>query len=224
MTTTTTLTLPEGVCTFSRGALVFNRPPTEHEWEQIGRYVHAARGSSLRWMADWRREGRTQFGDLVVEQFSKHLQLEFKDLAAAEALEALENRSEALSDEHHIALSKTLPADGLTKARAEWQESAQKWLRIAEEEQLSPKELKESIKAGKIVREPAKNASGTGSTGILTLEAIHMDFLRWQSRAMDDGFPDRWDSAQLLRVRQLLQPMATLWRTAQMAEQQGGVA
>lgn len=220
---TTTLTLPEGLCTFSRGALVFTRVPTQEEWEQIGRYVHAARGSSLRWMADWRMEGRRQFGDDVVEEFSKHLQLEFKDLAASEALEALESRSESLSDDHHIALTKALPADGLSKARSEWQEAAQRWLRIAEEEGLSPRELQKSIKAGEIIREAdQKKPAGSGSTGILTLEAIHMDFLRWRSRSDDDGFPAEWNSHQLAKVKDLLVPMAEAFRAVSLTLLQKG--
>ena len=85
----TELTLPEGLCAFSRGALYFARTPTQEEWEQIGRYVHAARGSSLRWMADWRREGRRYFGDAVVENAEKQLEFEFRDLKAAEAIETL---------------------------------------------------------------------------------------------------------------------------------------
>lgn len=212
------LTLPEGLCTFSRGALVFNRPPTEHEWEQIGRYVHAARGSSLRWMADWRMEGRRNFGDLTVEQFSRHLQLEFKDLAASEALEALEMRSETLSDEHHIALSKTLPDDGLSKARAEWQEAAQKWLRIAEDEKLTAKELKMSIKAGEVVRDTPQQESlrlncNDRSVGLVTIEGVHMQFNLWLRKVTeDDGFPGEWDARRLGMVRDLLAPIAAIHR------------
>jgi hypothetical protein len=214
---TTTLTLPEGLCTFSRGALVFTRVPTQEEWEQIGRYVHAARGSSLRWMADWRMEGRRQFGDDVVEEFSKHLQLEFKDLAASEALEALESRSESLSDDHHIALTKALPADGLSKARSEWQEAAQRWLRIAEEEGLSPRELQKSIKAGEIVRDekeekPRLNANDR-SVGLVTIEGVHMQFNLWLKKVTDDdGFPTEWDSRRLKMVRDLLAPIANAHR------------
>lgn len=226
MTNTTTLTLPEGLCTFSRGALVFTRPPTQEEWEQIGRYVHAARGSSLRWMADWRMEGRRQFGDVIVECAEKTLQMEFKDLRAAEALESLEStRSETLSDDHHIAVAKSLaaPADGLDKARAHWQQEAQRWLEIAEKEGLSPRELQKSIKAGEVVRdEPPKPSSG--SVGHLTLESVHMDFLRWSSRSKDDGFPGGWTGDQLARVKRLLEPMAEVYRTASaILLQRGGV-
>jgi hypothetical protein len=225
MTTTNTLTLPEGLCTFSRGALVFTRPPSQEEWEQIGRYVHAARGSSLRWMADWRMEGRRQFGDEIVESAEKALQLEFKDLRAAEALEALEGaRSEMLSDEHHLALSKSI--DGLGKAREEWREQAQKWLRIAEEEGLSPLELKKSIKAGEIVRDEASKpgAASAGSTGVLTLESISMDFLRWLRRSEEDGFPTNWTPNQLARVKGLLNDMAAAHRAASVELMQKGEA
>ena len=218
--TNTELTLPEGLCTFARGSLVFTRTPTEHEWEQIGRYVHAARGSSLRWMADWRMEGRRQFGDLVVDQFSRHLQLEFKDLAASEALEALEMRSETLSDEHHIALSKYLPDDGLSKARAEWQEAAQRWLKIAEDENLTPKELKMSIKAGEVVREPLQqdqlrlNANDR-SVGLVTIEGIHMQFNLWLRKVTeDDGFPGEWDARRLGMVADLLEPFLSVRKQA----------
>jgi len=224
--TSTELTLPEGLCTFSRGALVFTRTPTQEEWEQIGRYVHAARGSSLRWMTDWRMEGRRQFGDAIVAEAEKSLQLEFKDLKAVEALEALESRSEVLSDEHHIALTKNLPApeDGLEKARIEWQQKAHEWLQIAELEGLSPRELQKSIKAGEIVRdEPAKAAAnGSGSTGILTLENIYMDFLRWKSRSDDDGFPGDWTPAALAKVKNLLGPMAQAHSAASLQLLQNG--
>jgi hypothetical protein len=221
----TTLTLPEGLCTFSRGALVFTRQPTQEEWEQIGRYVHAARGSSLRWMADWLMEGRRQFGDEVVDETSRSLQLEFKDLRAAEALESLDMRSEDLSDDHHLALAKNLPSDGLSKAREEWQEAAQRWLKIAEEEGLSPKELQKSIKAGEIVREASGSAAtATAGSGVLTLEAIHMDILRWQSRVADDGFPENWEPHQLRKVKDLTAVMAEIHRRASTSLLQKGAA
>ena len=101
------LTLPEGLCTFSQGALMFTRTPTQEEWEQIGRYVHAARGSSLRWMTDWRMEGRRQFGDAIVLAAEKQLEFEFKDLKASEALEKLDgSHPSAPSDAHAFVAAK----------------------------------------------------------------------------------------------------------------------
>lgn len=203
--TNTQLTLPEGLCTFSRGALVFTRPPAQEEWEQIGRYVHAARGSSLRWMADWRREGRRHFGDAVVSAAERQLEFEFKDLKAAEAIERLDGyHPQAPSDAHAFVAGKL----------CETVEDAEQWLETATKEHLTPLELQKSIKAGEIVREQEKKPAQTGTVGLLTLEAIHMDFLRWRSRSEDDGFPEKWEPHQLARVKNLLEPMAAAYRSA----------
>ena len=210
------LTLPEGLCTFSRGALVFTRPPSQDEWEQIGRYVHAARGSSLRWMADWRMEGRRQFGDEVVASAERQLEFEFKDLRAAEALEKLDGvHPSAPSDAHAFVAAK------LCKNSTD----AQEWLEKAREENLSPLELQKSIKAGEIVRETSGSApTGSSGSGVLTLEAIHMDFLRWNSRVSDDGFPENWDPHQLRKVKDLTAVMADIHRRASTSLLQKGAA
>ena len=203
----TELTLPEGLCAFSRGALYFSRTPTQEEWEQIGRYVHAARGSSLRWMADWRREGRRYFGDAVVEIAEKQLEFEFRDLKAAEAIEKLDGyHPYAPTDAHAFVAGKLCD----TVAEAE------EWLLKASEQKLTPLELQKSIKAGEIVRDSTavKNtAPGSVASGVLTLEAIHMDFHRWHSRVKDDGFPDKWDARRLGMVRDLLAPISAIHRT-----------
>lgn len=210
------LTLPEGLCTFSRGALVFTRTPSQEEWEQIGRYVHAARGSSLRWMADWRMEGRRQFGDEVVASAERQLEFEFKDLRAAEALEKLEGvHPSAPSDAHAFVAAKL----------CENSTDAQEWLEKAREENLSPLELQKSIKAGEIVRETSGSAPmGSVGSGVLTLEAIHMDFLRWNSRVSDDGFPENWEPHQLRKVKDLTAVMAEIHRHASTSLLQKGAA
>lgn len=207
------LTLPEGLCTFSRGALVFTRTPTQAEWEQIGRYVHAARGSSLRWMADWRMEGRRHFGDEVVAEAERQLEFEFKDLRAAEALEKLDGvHPSAPSDAHAFVAAKL----------CENSTDAQEWLEKAREENLSPVELQKSIKAGEIVRETAGSApTGSAGSGVLTLEVIHMDFRRWLSRVADDGFPEEWQDHQLAKVVDLLRPMAMAFERATAGIQNG---
>jgi hypothetical protein len=205
MTQSTELTLPEGLCTFSRGALVFTRQPSQEEWEQIGRYVHAARGSSLRWMADWRMEGRRQFGDAIVAEAERQLEFEFKDLRAAEALERLDGVHPSAPSDAHAFVAAKLCKDS---------DDAQEWLEKARTENLSPVELQKSIRAGEIVRDEPTKSTGSASTGILTLQNIHMDFLRWKSRADEDGFPDNWTPQQLEKIRDLLIPMHRAWSLA----------
>lgn len=201
------LSLPSGVAVFSKGGLEFTRQPSQEEWMQIGRYVTAARAAGLRWIADWRREGRRQFGDEAVTAAEQSLQLEFKDLRAAEALEALECRSESLTDEHHVAIARALPVhDGLEKAREQWQKTAQEWLELAERESLSPRELQASIRAGKIVRAtdaPQVNA-GDKSSGMVTIEGVSAQFDLWLKKVEPTGFPDKWDAARLAKVKSLL--------------------
>jgi hypothetical protein len=203
--TNTTLTLPEGLCTFSRGGLAFTRAPSEQEWEQIGRYVHAARGSSLRWMADWRMEGRRQFGDEFVESAEKQLEFEFRDLRAAEVLEKLDGAHPSAPSDAHAFVAAKLCKDS---------DDAQEWLEKARTENLTPVELQKSIKAGEIVREESPKPIGSTYSGVLTLEAIHMDFLRWRSRSDDNGFPAEWTPEQLAKVRELLMPMHRAWSLA----------
>jgi len=201
------LTLPEGLCTFSRGALVFTRQPSQDEWEQIGRYVHAARGSSLRWMADWRMEGRRHFGDAIVADAEKQLEFEFKDLKAAEALEKLDGGHTSAPSDAHAFVAAKLCSDSY---------EATDWLEKAREEKLTPLELQKSIKAGQVVREtapeekPRLNANDR-SVGLVTIEGVHMQFNLWLRKVTeDDGFPGQWDVRRLGMVRDLLAPMAEI--------------
>lgn len=202
------LTLPEGLCTFSQGALMFTRPPTQEEWEQIGRYVHAARGSSLRWMTDWRMEGRRQFGDAIVLAAEKQLEFEFKDLKASEALEKLDGSHPSAPSDAHAFVAAKLCANSY---------DAEEWLDRARTEKLTPLELQNSIKAGEVTREedtkPRLNANDR-SVGLVTIEGVHMQFNLWLRKVKeDDGFPHEWDARRLRMVRDLLQPIAAIHRT-----------
>jgi hypothetical protein len=156
-------------------------------------------------MADWRMEGRRQFGDAIVAEAERQLEFEFKDLRAAEALERLDGVHPSAPSDAHAFVAAKLCKDS---------DDAQEWLEKARTENLSPVELQKSIRAGEIVRDEPTKSTGSASTGILTLEAIHMDFLRWKSRADEDGFPDNWTPQQLEKIRDLLIPMHRAWSLA----------
>jgi len=196
------LTLPADVAVFSRGSLEFLRPPTREEWDQVGRYVVASRTCSLRWLADWRRTGRRAFGDEAVLEAERQLELEFKDLRAAEALERLESgaAARAASDEHAFVVAR------LCKST----EDADRWLETAEREDLSAVELQRSIKAGSVVKDdaekPSVNASDK-SVGIVTIEGIRAQFDLWLRKVRGDGFPNGWDDRRRRMVLELLRPM-----------------
>ena len=213
MNTTTAITIPEGVCAFHRGSLTFLRTPTREEWFQIGTYVVAARSAGLRWQSDWRRIGRREFGDEAVAQAEE--QLEFKDLKAVEAIDTLDGRgSSAPSDEHAFVVARLCKTP----------EEAEAWLDRSRTEELSARELQRSIRAGKIVREDddAPLRASSEPTGILSLDAIHTDFIQWRARAEADGFPDAWTGQQLLKVKDLLSPMREYALKASIAHMQKG--
>ena len=199
------LSLPDGVAVFSRGALEFTRTPTSEEWLQIGRYVSASRSCSIRWLSDWRRTGRRNFGDEAVQQAEFQLEMEFKDLKAATAIEALEgSTASAASDEHAFVVAKYCGDS----------EQAEKWLKISDENDLSAKELKESILFGSVVRLSEKKTlnANDNSTGLVTIEGIAAQFALWRKKVEEDGFPTQWDSRRLEMIRDLLAPIGGVAR------------
>jgi hypothetical protein len=210
------LSLPPDVAVFSRGALEFLRPPTQDEWSQIGRYVVASRTCSLRWIADWRRCGRREFGDEIVEQAERQLEIEFKDLKAAESLESLEGRGASAQSDEHAFVASRLCDDA---------SAAEDWLKKSSENNLTALELQRSIKAGKIVRDeesPRVNADDK-STGIVTIEGIRAQFDLWLKKVEQFGFPDEWDARRLNKVRELLNPMReTALKVSVLVMQKGG--
>lgn len=192
------LTVPTGLVEWKKEGLSFLRAPTEEEWLQVGRYVSMCRGASIRWLADWRRAGRRNFGDEAVEKAEAQLELEFKDLKAAASLEAVEYRRPTLTDEHHFVVS-----------RIEDPKEQAKWLEIAEEEKLTPRDLAASVKQGAVVRyEQLQLNPGDKSAGLVTIEGISGHFDLWLKKVQADGFPQSWDHARLERVADYLSDMA----------------
>lgn len=206
--TNNVLSLPVDLVVFSKSRLIFLRPPSEAEWLQLGRYLKATRTVSLRWTADWRREGRSSFGDEVVAAAEGQLELEFRDLRAAEALEGMESRRDGLADAHHFVVAKY--------ARPDEQES---WLDLAESEELSPQDLRLSIEAGVVTRAKfAPKLSGNDkSAGLISIEGIRGQFDLWRNKVSEDGFPDRWDERRLGMVAALLRPMMDVYLEVQAA-------
>lgn len=44
------------------------------------------------------------------------------------------------------------------------------------------------------------------SSGIITLEAIHLDFIRWKAHADQNGFPNDFNDQALEKIRELINP------------------
>jgi hypothetical protein len=201
MTLTTPNTIPTDLLAFDGAGITFNRPPTLEEWQQAHGFLLNCRRASLRWIADSRKVGRENFGDDVVRATEEQLMLNLGDSKAASALEALPERSAALSDEHLLVLQK----------RTGTPEGFREWAEIAETQKLSVAELVASIKAGRVVRADEQRESVNAndkSVGIVTIEGISTSFGMWLRKVEETGFPDGWSDDQLARVKVLLKPMS----------------
>jgi hypothetical protein len=197
------LNVPSDLCEFRRGKLIFLRTPVREEWEQVGRFLSACRQTSIVWLADWRRQGRAAFDETVVEEVERSLQLEFRELKSMEAIEQLEARSAVLNDEHHFVIARELKGDS---------GKAEEWLRLAETETLSPQELKESIRAGRVVKaslEPSANPKDK-SAGLVTIEGISVWYGIWRRKVIEAyGDFEKWDQERLQKVLPLIEQIQT---------------
>ena len=165
-----------GLVTFGKDSLKFTRKPTWEEWQQVMEHLSYCRKTSLRWIADARHEGRSIFGDNAVAQFEKQLELDLRDIKAANSLEAMGVRRAALSDEHH----------SLVARRLRDAEDQAEWLAIAEREALSPRELASSISAGRVVRaeKQGRTAGISDDRGMFELWARSVGE-KWKARPVE---------------------------------------
>jgi hypothetical protein len=182
---------------FGRDRLCFHRKPSWEEWGQLMVFLKTARSTSLRWIADARLVGRREFGDEMVQGFEVQLDLDLPDLKAASALEALEYRSEDLSDEHHFVVASKVKDEG---ERREWLERAQR-------ENLSAADLKLSISSGRVMR---KADIPTRSAGLATIEGVAQLFSLWHRQVPDEVWQE-WPEERLEKLREALSEIGGVW-------------
>lgn len=186
------LNLPTGMVVFGKTRLEFLREPDWEEWQQLMEYLSHCRHTSLRWIADARMTGRKIFGDSEVEAYISQLQLNFSDLNAAEALEHMETRSEGLTDAHHQVVANALD-DNQDRA---------KWLKTAEDEGLTPKELKASIAGSRVIKDSEVKRR---TAGVATIEGVRSLFHIWRGQVGED-----WKKWDIDRKQRLLAEIAEI--------------
>jgi len=198
--------LPQDVVRFDRSGLQFLRPPSWEEWGQIMLFLGATRVASLRWMADARLRGRREFGDEAVIGFEEQMDLDSPDLKAAMALEALECRSDSLTDQHLFVLASRVHSD----------EDRQSWMDIARKEGLSPRELQASIAAHRVIRsgEAEKRAGG-----MATIEGVRGLFDLWAHQVPEATWKG-WDEGRRKALLEEILPIIEMgdWVRASLGE------
>lgn len=123
----------------TENALVYNQKPNFGEWVAAGSLLQRADKAARWWLGDWFVWGEQEFGDQAYQavEDSDPEQLRWAIYCAQRV--ALCNRRPKLLFGHHQAVAHLEPAE------------QDKWLGIAEDKRLSVRELKASIKAGKLM-------------------------------------------------------------------------
>jgi hypothetical protein len=135
------LTLAPGI-QFSSREVLFPKDLTFDKWLECGRFLRHSTAALDFWKADWLRFGRVTFGIDLAAEAAGQLEFQTGELKRVEALNQLVERSTELSPEHHFVV-----------AKAHLDDTAQDmWIKMAEKEHLSPRELQESIRMGSETR------------------------------------------------------------------------
>lgn len=131
---------------FKPTGLEIKGSPTYDEWESFGNGLKAVNGAVQWWIGDWINYGESAYG----EKYSQALEAtdyEYETLKGysytARMVEKVRRRTNLLFS-HHREVAKLKPKE------------QEKWLKKAEEEQLSVRKLRDSIR-GKILKEEKLN-------------------------------------------------------------------
>lgn len=163
----------------SKTGLRFETDPSLEQWEQTGDVVFGME-TMARWSKlDYLKIGERCFGKSRVEESLKArgiLQLEITEVLK---LEPIVERRADLTPEHHLCVARLDEVD------------QKRWLETARVHDLTPRDLRASIRAGFVERvsDPSANGNGSGTshqartTGTETPHAIAADFARWHTRA-----------------------------------------
>jgi hypothetical protein len=172
--------------TLTETALLLKNDITEEKFREVGRMLKACHDCSKVWLGDWHAQGELIFGEKVMQQIEMDLRLEGARLPALP-----DPASRNLSAEHHFVLG------SLCKDTAE----STHWISLAQEAELTPKQLAISIKAGE-VRKATPQPAGA-RMGFATPHAV---LLAWQHfRSAVD--PAKYNGDDADEVRGVFMPL-----------------
>lgn len=143
--------------------------------EEIGHSLKHCEQRLIYMQTDWIQSMRADLGNESAAEILRTVGFPSAEFEKTKLLASISVRDYELTPEHHYAI-----------ALAGLDETAQKmWVDLAKEHNLTPADLKESIKKGtptKITKDPAKREPA----GVTTWGAIRMEFETMQRRIGDD--------------------------------------
>ena len=135
-------------------------------WKRVSEVYHFG-------LADFINYGRERFGAQKVQGALTQLDFDLADVMKAEAIgqSTLDLRLVSLTSEHYYVLGRLLP---------EGKQEQGKWAALAEKHELSALELKKSIEAGKVIKQPEIDQTSGRNSGITNIEGLTLMFERWE--------------------------------------------
>jgi len=134
------------------------RQSTKQEWENYGTILKCVDEAKQWAIGDWLVDGKSHYGDGLYEQAAEIVELEYgylRDLKYVSEMFELSARADKLSFRHHreVASIKSIeivPDKKLKQGRMQWskepdKEKMQEFLELADDNELSVRELKEQV-------------------------------------------------------------------------------
>lgn len=192
MITNTTEQLQLANATVLPTGLLLNDQISFEQWATMADAFQTMQGGLLWWIGDWINFGESRYGDTYKDAIAA-TGYSYGTLANAAYVAKsvkLHARRENLSYALHCEIA------GLSEAEQE------RWLDIAEQQELDRAELRASIKAGKVIRKAdfAKPAT-------LNLPIAQIHYRTWHNTVFNSRF-NNWTVEELEQVRGYLQPWA----------------
>lgn len=187
-------------CKVTKISLVLDENVGFDVWEEIGKNLRNIEGSIQFWVGDWINQGEQKFGEKYLQAFDATDKDNgtLRNIAWVCRNVDLSRRNDKVSFTHHVEVARLEP-------RAQV-----KWLKIAHEENLSVKELRESIRCGKLVRITQIEGDSGKNSGIPIVHGFVTGLQLWKKNVLDAGkIP--WTAENVERIDdEVIQPLKEL--------------
>lgn len=201
--TALTITDEAGTLRFCPAGLEITEPLSHAEWIRHLRTFREFKKLYVLGLADLVRYGRNTFGDNAVAVALAELEFEIEDTQQALAIGQLTldfRRDHPLTQEHYYVLGK-----------AELPEPERiHWASIAIAESLSPIELRQSIKNGKVIRQKAIDAATGKASGIHTIQGVLFGYRSWYKKIGGKETIAEWPAEHKTALLEELEPIIEL--------------
>lgn len=164
-------------CSLSRTGLQITPECSFEEWEKIGETLRTIEGATNFWIGDWINAGESRYG----EKYSQAMDMTDKDIHVLTNIASvcrkveISRRNEILSYQHHVEVAKLEPKD------------QDKWIKIAVEKRLTTRELRESIRSGKVITVEQINRDSGKDSGLLVIQGVIARAMLWKRNVVDAG-------------------------------------